>query len=56
MSDLSNVKVKSTIINNKTERDNVEYTYYQHYLNEGHRLCNDLTPSGQWLVGIPLPF
>lgn len=51
-----NVKVKSTIITNATERNNVEYTYWKHYVNQGHKLCNKIPPVGQFIDGIPLPF
>ena len=56
MSDTSNVKVKSTTLSNQTERDNVEHTFYEHYIGKKHSLCNKITPSGKWHKGIPLPF
>lgn len=56
MSDTSNVQVRSAIINNQTERDDAEYTYYKYYLDNEHNLCNEIIPSGKWLVGIPTPF
>jgi hypothetical protein len=51
-----NVKVKSTILSNQTDRDNVEYTYWKHYVNQGHKLCNKVAPTGRFIEGIPLPF
>ncbi len=51
-----NVNVKSTILSNQTDRDNVEYTYWKHYTNQGHELCNKVAPTGRFIEGIPLPF
>lgn len=56
MKDTSNVKVRSAIISDPTERANVEYTFYKHYLDNGHSLCNKIEPEGSWLSQIPLPF
>src|SRR5438876_10652449 len=50
MSDLSNVKVRSTIISNQTDRDNLEYTYWKYYTDKGHNLCNKVAPPGQWVA------
>ena len=52
----NDVKVKSTIISDQTERDNLEYTFWKHYVDNGHSLCNVVTPSGKWVADIPLPF
>jgi hypothetical protein len=51
-----NVKVKSTLLDNQTDRDNVEYTYWKHYQLNGHNLCNEIAPTGRFIEGIPLPF
>ena len=52
----NDVKVKSTIISDQTERDNLEYTFWKHYVDNGHSLCNVVIPSGKWVADIPLPF
>jgi len=56
MKDTSNVKVRSTTISNQTDRDDAEYTFWNHYSNKGHNLCNKVIPSGKWVASIPLPF
>lgn len=56
MSDTSNVKVQWAIIADQTDRDNAEFTYWKHYSNEEHNLCNKISPPGEYVAGIPLPF
>jgi len=56
MSDTSNTKVRSTTISNQTDRDNAEFTYWKHYVDNGHNLCNKIAPPGKWVANIPLPF
>ena len=50
------VKVKSVVIGKQEDRDNIEYTYWKHYSDKGHNLCNKIEPSGKWVAQIPLPF
>ena len=56
MSDTDNVKIKSIIINNDTDRDNIEYTCYKYYLDKDHSLCNEIAPPGEFITGITAPF
>lgn len=56
MSDTSNVKIRHAIINNETDRTNVEYTFWKYYTNGGHQLCNEIAPTGRWLDDITVPF
>lgn len=56
MSDLSTIKVRSVLINNQTDRGNLEYTLWKHYANMGHKLCNKIPPPGQFIAGIAVPF
>lgn len=51
-----NVKVRSVVISDQDDRDNMEYTYWKYYTDNGHKLCNKIAPIGNWMANIPLPF
>ena len=56
MSNTTNVKVRSVVVPNEEERDNLEHTYYKQYMEQKHKLCNENTPHGKYLEDTFAPF
>ncbi|MDI1496265.1 MAG: hypothetical protein K8823_1573 [Cenarchaeum symbiont of Oopsacas minuta] len=52
----TNVKVRSVVVSNEEERKNLERTCYEYYMAQGHNLCNEIKPHGEYLEGITVPF